>query len=381
MANRLDLVLDEGTRAELERISRSRTEAARRVLRSKVLLAYAAGRGVTEISREFDYSRPSVYAIVGKAVEFGAIAALDDLKGGRGRPRAISEGARAWIVNLACQKPTQLGYPHELWTRQLLARHAREHCVEAGHPDLSKISAGTVTKILKANKLRPHKVRYYVERRDPDFERKMVDVLHFYREVQLVRDEQSAESDQMVAFLSYDEKPGIQAIETRGVERPPVPGSHPTTLRDYEYVRHGTLALMAGIDLVSGEILARIEPRTRSREFVEWLKMVDQHYPEGAKLRILLDNHSAHTSKETRQFLETVPGRFEFLFTPTHGSWLNLIENFFSKLARTILRGIRVKSREELQSRLQQAIDWLNEQPVVFKWEWGLADLPTPAES
>jgi transposase len=209
----------------------------------------------------------------------------------------------------------------------------------------------------------------------------MVDVLHFYREVQLVRDEQSAESDQMVAFLSYDEKPGIQAIETRGIERPPVPGSHPTTLRDYEYVRHGTLALMAGIDLVSGEILARIEPRTRSREFVEWLKMVDRHYPEGAKLRILLDNHSAHTSKETRQFLETVPGRFEFLFTPTHGSWLNLIENFFSKLARTILRGIRVKSRDELQSRLRQAIDWLNEQPVVFKWEWGLADLPTPAEA
>ncbi len=381
MARRLDLVLDEGSKQELERISRSRTEAAHRVQRSKVLLAYAAGRGVTEIAREVGYSRPSVYAVVEKAAEFGALAALEDLKGGRGRPRAISEGARAWIVSLACQKPTQLGYPHELWTRQLLARHAREHCVEAGHPDLAKVSAGTITKILKANKLRPHKVRYYVERRDPDFERKMVDVLHFYREVQLVRDEQAADSDQLVAFLSYDEKPGIQAIETKGAERPPVPGTYPTTMRDYEYVRHGTLALMAGIDLVSGEILARIEPRTRSREFVEWLKMVDQHYPKATKLRILLDNHSAHTSKETRRFLETVPGRFEFLFTPTHGSWLNLIENLFSKLARTILREIRVKSREELQNRLRQAIDWLNAQPVVFKWDWGLADLPVPAGS
>lgn len=381
MANRLDLVLDDGSRAALELISRSRTEAAQRVLRSRVLLAYAAGRGVTEIAREFDYSRPSIYAIVEKAVQFGALAALDDLKGGRGRPRAISEGARAWIVSLACEKPARLGYPHELWTRELLARHAREHGVEAGHPDVSKISAGTVTKILQAHKLRPHKVRYYVERRDPDFDRKMVDVLHFYREVQLVRDEHAAESDQMVAFLSYDEKPGIQAIETRGVERPPVPGSHSTTLRDYEYVRHGTLALMAGIDLVTGEILARIEPRTRSREFVEWLQLVDQHYPAGTKLRILLDNHSAHTSKETRRFLETVPGRFEFLFTPTHGSWLNLIENFFSKLARTVLRGMRVNSREDLQNRLRQAIDWLNQQPVIFKWEWGLADLPAPAES
>jgi transposase len=381
MARRLDLVLGEDVKKELERVSRSRTEAAHRVQRSRILLAYASGRGVTEIAREVGYSRPTVYAIVKKAVAFGALAALEDLKGTRGRPRAISEGARAWVVNLACQKPNQLGYPHELWTRELLARHASEHCHEAGHPDLSKLSAGTVTKILKANKLRPHKVRYYVERRDPEFERKMVDVLHFYREVQLVREKQGDDSDPMVAFLSYDEKPGIQAIETKGVERPPVPGSHPTTTRDYEYVRHGTLALMAGIDLVSGEILARVQPRTRSREVVEWLRMVDGHYPKATKIRILLDNHSAHTSKETRSYLDTVPGRFEFLFTPTHGSWLNLIENFFSKLARTILRGIRVKSREELQSRLEQAIAWLNEQPVVFKWEWGLADLPTPAQS
>jgi transposase len=376
MARRFALVLGDEVRQRLEHVSRSRTEAAHRVQRSKVLLAYANGRGITAIAQEVGLSRPSVYAILEKARAFGALAALEHLKGERGRPRAISEGARAWLVNLACQKPRELGYPHELWTRQLLARHAREHCHEADHLDLSRVSAGTVTKILQASKLKPHKVRYYVERRDPDFDRKMVEVLHFYREVQLVRDAEAEGAEQMVAFLSYDEKPGIQALESKGTERPPVPGRHPSTTRDYEYVRHGTLALMAGIDLVSGEILARVEPRTRSREFVEWLKMINAHYPESTKIRILLDNHSAHTSKETRRYLETVPGRFEFLFTPTHGSWLNLIENLFSKLARTILREMRVQSREELRTRLRQAIDWLNEQPVVFKWEWGLGALP-----
>ena len=112
--------------------------------------------------------------------------------------------------------------------------------------------------------------------------------------------------------------------------------------------------------------------RHRSREFVEFLKQIDAHYPAEMKIRMVLDNHSAHISKETRQYLSTVPNRFEFTFTPKHGSWLNLVESFFGKLARTLLRGIRVKSKEELIERIQRYIDRLNEEPVIYRWTYKL---------
>jgi transposase len=279
-------------------------------------------------------------------------------------------------VDLACQKPKDLGYPEELWTTARLAAHVRKHCEEAGHPSLAKLGRGTVSKLLAEHKLRPHKVRYYLERRDPEFERKKAEVLHVYREVAVLRDEQEAGQDPpLVAILSYDEKPGIQAIGTTAPDLPPVPGRYPTHAREHEYKRHGTLSLLCGIDLLTGTLLPRVEDRHRSREFVAWLKDVDAHYPEDWKIRIILDNHSAHISRETKAYLAIVPNRFEFIFTPKHGSWLNLIEIFFSKLARTLLRGIRVASKDELKERMLAYLAELNETPVVFRWKYGLDDV------
>jgi transposase len=102
---------------------------------------------------------------------------------------------------------------------------------------------------------------------------------------------------------------------------------------------------------------------------------VDQAYPATAKIRIVLDNHSAHISKETRQYLATVPNRFEFIFTPKHGSWLNLVEGFFSKMTRSMLRGIRVASKEELKQRILKYLDEVNETPVVFRWKYAIDSL------
>jgi transposase len=293
-----------------------------------------------------------------------------------GRPRDIPEEARAWVVALACRKPKELGYPEELWTTALLAAHIRKHCVAAGHPSLAQLGRGTVSKLLAENKLRPHKVTYYLERRDPDFERKMAEVLHVYREVAVLRAEKEAgETPELVAVLSYDEKPGIQAIGNTAPDLPPVAGRHATVARDHEYKRHGTLSLLCGIDLLTGDLLGRVEERHRSREFVAWLQDVHAHYPEAWKIRIILDNHSAHISKETQTYLATVPNRFEFIFTPKHGSWLNLIEVFFSKLARTLLRGIRVTSKAELKERIEKYLAKLNDTPVVFRWKYGLDDV------
>lgn len=374
-SQRPELVLDEEMRARLEGLCVSYTAPAVHVERARVMLWYADGETVSEIARRLGTNRPKVERTIDRALKFGAIAALDDLPR-PGRPRDIPDEARAWLVALACRKPKELGYPEELWTTRRLAAHARKHCVEAGHPSLAKLGRGTVSKILGENQLQPHKVTYYLERRDPDFDRKMAEVLHVYRDVAVMRAEQEAGKEApVVAVLSYDEKPGLQAIGTTAADLPPVPGRHSTVGRDHEYKRHGTLSLLCGMDLLTGEILARVEDRHRSREFVAWLEDVDAHYPEDWKIRIILDNHSAHTSKETRKYLGTVPNRFEFVFTPKHGSWLNLIEVFFSKLARTLLRGIRVASKDELKERILAHLGELNDTPVIFRWSYGVDDV------
>jgi len=179
----------------------------------------------------------------------------------------------------------------------------------------------------------------------------------------------------LVGMLSYDEKPGIQAIENTAPDLPPVPGQQPTLGRDHEYIRHGTLTLLAGIDLWNGEVLGLVRERHRSAEFIEFLRLADAHYPPEARIRMVLDNHSAHISRETRGYLDTRPNRFEFTFTPTHGSWLNLIESFFGKMARTLLRAIRVKSKDELKTRIEMYLREVNEEPVVFRWKYKLETL------
>lgn len=103
---------------------------------------------------------------------------------------------------------------------------------------------------------------------------------------------------------------------------------------------------------------------------------MDEHYPKEDKIRIILDNHSAHTSKETRNFLATMPeGRFEFVFTPKHGFWLNMIESFFSKLTKQMLRGIRVNSKEELAARIYRYFNEVNQEPVVYHWTYKLDEV------
>jgi len=142
--------------------------------------------------------------------------------------------------------------------------------------------------------------------------------------------------------------------------------------RDYEYKRHGTVSLLAGIDLLTGHVHGLVKNRHRSVEFIEFLKLVDSKYPKQMVIRIVLDNHSAHTSKETRGYLASVPNRFEFVLTPTHGSWLDPIESFFGKMANTFLRGIRVHSKAELVRRIEQYLAEINQTPVVFRWKYGL---------
>ena len=370
------LFSDAAQRQQLQETARSRTEPASRVERARILLGYLAEPSAYAVARAVGVTAQTVSRCLERAAELGVIEALDD-RPRTGRDPTITPEAKTWLVALACQKPKELGYSHELWTTRLLAAHARDRGPAAGHPSLAKLAQGTVCKILADHAVKPHKVRYYLEKRDPEFEPKMAEILCVYRQVAVLREPgQGAASaaegtDGSQAIISYDEKPGIQAIGTTAPDLPPLPGRSPTVMRDHEYKRHGTVTLMAGIDLLSGHVHALVKDRHRSREFIEFLELLDTAYPADTAIEIILDNHSAHVSRETTAWLAAQPpGRFTFTFTPTHASWLNLIEGFFSKLVRSMLRHIRVASKHELKKRLLAFIDDLNREPILHSWRY-----------
>ena len=370
----IELALSEEDVTRLGVVARSRTEPASRVERARILLAYWEDRSFFAVAQAIGVHHQTVQRCVERALAYGPRAALDD-RPRPGKKPTITAAAKAWVVDLACRKAKELGYPHELWTT-LLARHAREHGPSEGHTCLAKLAQGTLCNILNEQEIKPHKVRYYLERRDPQFKQKMAEVLCVYREVKLIRETAAAakqEPSDAVAIVSYDEKPGIQAIANTAPDLPPEPGVQATFARDHEYKRYGTVSLLAGIDLLTGQVHALVRDRHRSREFIEFLKLVDAAYPTHTAIKLILDNHSAHISKETKAWLAEQPvGRFEFTFTPKHGSWLNLVEGFFSKLARSVLRHIRVESKQELKDRIMAAMDEFNRNPVVHTWSYKL---------
>ena len=368
----VELTIGDEDVTKLLAIARSRTEPASRVERARMLLAYRDDPSFFAVGRLLSVHHQTVQRCIERAAAFGSLAALYD-SARPGKAATITPEAKAWLVSLACQKAKDFGYPHELWTTRLLARHAREYGPSAGHECLAKLVQGTVCKILDAHAVKPHKIRYYLERRDPEFEEKMAHVLCIYKEVGILKEANAKEPSGAVAIVSYDEKPGVQAIGATVPDLPPQPGIHAAFARDHEYKRHGTLSLLTGIDLVTGKAHALVRDRHRSCEFIEFLTLLDAAYPASTAIKIILDNHSAHTSKETKAWLASQPeGRFEFTFTPKHGSWLNLVEGFFSKLARSVLRHIRVASKQELAERILAAIEDINQQPVVHTWSYKL---------
>lgn len=369
---RAPLTLTDTHRSMLVDLAGSRTAPVREVERARMLLKYADGASITDIQRAVGVSRPTIYKCIDKAVAAGVLVGLKD-RFHRPKEPEITPDAKAWVVSLACTKPKDFGMAAELWTLSELAKFVGSRAVEAGFSRLMSTNKTTVWRILNEREIKPHRIRYYLERRDADFERKMHEVLMVYRDVSLHAHASTPEGGVPVQApiysVSVDEKPGVQAIGVTAPDLPPVPGRHASVGRDYEYVRHGTLSILAALDLHTGEIIAEVEPRHRSREFIALLKRLDAHYPEPATIRIVLDNHSSHISKETMAYLATRPGRFEYVHTPKHGSWLNLVECAFSKMARSFLRHIRVSSKNELKQRILKGIAEMNEQPVVFRWK------------
>lgn len=373
--------LSKEEREYLELQTRARTIQAQTVTRARILLLRADAVSIDAIADKVGLNRCSVMLCLKKFKEGGVENALFDAPG-RGRNAEITDEEKAWIVNIACQKPIDFGYAAETWTYAKLTSHINKTAEAAGYARLSTIHKSTVNTILDEADIKPHKITYYCENRDPDFDSKMHNVLLVYKQLEMQFDESGmliVSDDTPVHVLSYDEKPGIQAIATTSDDLMP-DEKHSGISRDYEYRRLGTLSLLAAIDLQTGEAIPLVRDKHSSREYIEFLKLLDDKYPKGDKIRIVLDNLKVHTSEMTRKYLASVPGRFEFVFTPKHGSWLNMVEGFFSKMTRQMLRGIRVKSKEELSDRIYKYFAEINEEPIVFHWKYNLDDIDVSKE-
>lgn len=369
VSTRPKLVLTDEERRSVDQLRQSKTASFRDVQRAQILWLYSVGETVSQIARTLNMTRKSALKWIDKALQIGADVGIEDTPH-KPREAVITDDAKAWVVHLACSKPKEFGYAAELWTRSALAQHVRQHAVQAGYPALAKAAKATVQRILDGQTLQPHKVKYYMERRDPDFLAKMRNVLLVYQEVELKNEAaRNGLPRPLIITVSVDEKPGVQAIANTTPDLPPQAGAYPTVGRDPHYTRLGTWSILASLDLHDGHVTARVEEQHRSVEFIALLKDLDVYYPAECTIRVILDNHSSHLSKETRAYLATRPNRFKYVLTPTHGSWLNIVETLFGKMTRTFLKQIRVQSKNELKERILLGIAEINAMPVVHRWK------------
>lgn len=372
------ITIPDEERTYLLTLIKARTMQSQIVDRARMLLWKSEGKTDKSIADGLGVSVNTVRRCVDRYLNSDInLAIFDDER--YGCPVEITDDAKSWIVSVACQKPCDLGYSAELWTLAALHKHIQTHAEEAGYPRLKTVTKPWLQKFLKKMDLKPFKIKYYLERKDPDFDNKMHEVLLVYKQVEMQFDDNGEiiipDDGHLTHTISYDEKPGIQAIDNKYPDHNPT-AENGFVRRDYEYVRRGTLSLLAGIDLLTVEAIPLISKSHKSSDFIEFLKILDAKYPEGDTIQLILDNHSAHKSKETQQYLATLPeDRFVFVFTPTHASWLNMIESFFSKMTKQMLKGIRVSSTDELSERIYRYFDEINADPVVYHWTYKMDEI------
>ena len=382
----MKFTLKQNHKTELEKLASSGMTPVVIAQRAKILLMKASGKSATEIAGELGVSRHTAELWIKKyrtRSEESSIRDLLNVDKGRGRKEEITGEAKTWLISIACTQPKDYGYAAETWTTKALTQHINKTAAEAGYNRLATITESGVYRILDKCGIKPFRIQYYCERRDPDFDKKMHNVLLVYKQLQMQFDEEGNllpyDEDEVVHVVSYDEKPGIQAIANVADDLPPTEGNG-TIKRDYEYKRLGTVSLLAGIDLQTGEAIPLVSDTHNSTDYIQFLKILDTKYPKGDTIRLVLDNLKVHKAQKVVEYLASVEGRFEFVFTPKHASWLNLVESLFSKMTKQMLKGIRVKSKEELVKRIYTYFDEINAEPVVFHWTWHLDDID-PTES
>jgi transposase len=217
------------------------------------------------------------------------------------------------------------------------------------------ISHTKVHQILQAHDLKPHLVEHFRASDDPAFERKLEDIVGLY-----------LNPPDNAIVLCIDEKSQVQALERAQPILPLRPGVPERQTHDYE--RHGVTNLYAALNVASGKVIGACADRHRQREYIEFLKLVDRNTPKRKLLHLIVDNASSHDTKAVREFLAAKPGRFAVHFTPTHASWLNLVERWFSEITTKRIRRGSWTSVKELERAIMDYIHHWNESGKRFVW-------------
>jgi transposase len=336
------VVIDEEQRRQLEAVARARTAPVRQVQRARIVLAAADGMSNAAIARALSLRENTVRTWRGRFADHG-MAGLDDLARS-GRPPVYGPEVHLRIVATVTG---ELPEADSQWSHRLLA----EELADDG------ICASQVGRILAGLDLKPHRVRGWLTRRaSPDFFARAAAVCDLYL---------NPPPDSIVVCI--DETTAIGARSRKHPTQPARPGR--AARREFEYVRHGTVSIIAALHVHTGQVITEQIARNDSATFIGFLTMLDQMIDPALTIHLVLDNGSSHTSKATKRWLREHP-RFQPRYTPPHASWLDQAELFFSILTRRLLRRGEFTSREDLADKIAAFVDVYNRTAKPFRWTY-----------
>lgn len=337
------LKLRRGDRAELERWERSRTLEARSVQRARIVLLAAEGWSNRDIGETVGLHYNQVGLWRKRYEQFGMGGLVDEDR--PGRPPVYDHDDVLLLVKLVTEPPPDQA---TRWSMEALAQAMADHGVP--------ISASQAWRICKSLDLKPWQVESWMTSHDPEFWEKASDVCGLY-----------LDPPENAVVWSVDEKSGMQAKSRVNPTKPAVPGK--PVRREFEYKRNGTQVLFAALDVHDGAVSGWVTDSTRSENFVTFLGDLVRQTPKGLDLHCIADNLSAHKTGQVADFLVENP-HVHIHYTPTHASWLNQVELFFSILERRLLRRGEFASVDDLARRVIAFINDYNKRAAPFRWTY-----------
>lgn len=341
------VVLSDGEREQLEAVVRAQTSNQRDVRRARVILAAASGEDTVAIAARLGHSTSTVSRWRKRFGTSGMQGLLDLHRSGR--PARITPMQRCEIIAAACEPPPQ----EEGLTGWTMARLRDEILRQGIVEELSVTHLGT---LLSRMDLKPHKTQMWLHSRDPLFREKVAEIVELYL---------NPPSDAVV--VSIDEKTGMQAVERKYKDEPARPGR--LARREFEYIRHGTQALIAAFEITTGEVLGQCGPTRTGNDLEAFMERLAVRYPTGT-VHVIWDNLNTHVDRQRwAAFNARHGGRFAFHFTPKHASWVNQIELWFGIFGKRSLRNASLRSTAELQALVGAFIErWNTKDKHPFSW-------------
>lgn len=333
------IVLSNEEKSKLQKYANGKATEHRMVVRAKIVLMAANGTETIRIAKQLDISPKMVCKWRIQYSKYG-IEGLSDAKR-PGRPWKFGPEDRLKVITTACQKPEAITH----WSIRELQKNVPNN-----------MSRATIHRILKKTDLKPHQYKMWLNSNDPEFEAKQTEITGLYMN-----------PPENALVICVDERTGMQALGRKIPNKPMRPGQ-PEKM-EFEYVRHGTKSLIAAFVAHEGKVTGKCYDRHRHEEFIDFLEEIEKEYPQ-KELHIIVDNLSVHKHKDVNKWLEKRNGRIKFHFTPTHASWLNQIELWFSILSRKLLKRGIFNSREDLVAQVMKFIEKYNKEAKPFRWTY-----------